>query len=268
MRRSSPRLIRILSLLVSFALLFSLSGCGSSSDGGGIQGTNTLERTFSGTVKDSNGQPVSGVKVELLETSDSTLTSADGTFSIMAELPSATDANIQFTSASISGMLSVQGLTENDSEIVIAVTKKNDEFVAQVISVRDEEIVSQTQYSSSAAPGLESAVPAASDANPAAGKKNKKKRYNPAYCHRDSSAPDGVVCNFPSQNESPAAPTPPPSEPSESSDTPESAGQIDLGGGSLPSGGASTPQEAGDTISVPASSDAVQEITATEEQVG
>jgi hypothetical protein len=67
-------------------LAFVLPGCGSSSDGGGLQGTNTLERSFEGTILAPDGSPQSGVSVTIEETGDTAVSNTNGYYVITAAL--------------------------------------------------------------------------------------------------------------------------------------------------------------------------------------
>lgn len=75
-------------------LAFLLPGCGSSSDGGGLQGTNTLERSFEGTVLDEAGTPLSGVRVTVEESGDSAESNANGYYAIQSELDPSADVTL------------------------------------------------------------------------------------------------------------------------------------------------------------------------------
>lgn len=230
MRRSSLFSRRgVLSFLLILTTAILLSGCGSSSDGGGIQGTNTQERTFSGSILDPQGQPVQGAQINLVGyEGTSTTTDATGQFKLLADLPQFASVTLSFSTGLATGTLTLE-LTEDDNEFEITAVADNSKgtVLVQNVSVRVDTTANSADpiAEQSAAEVLDSAANNSSDETSAAPKKNKRKKKNLNGCYRGPNEGE-VICPAtpPEENSSGASGGDPASE---ASDTPANSGSID-----------------------------------------
>lgn len=127
---------------VALALLI-LPGCGSSgSDGGGLQGTNTLERSIEGTVLDVDGTPKANVQISVLETGNVATTDVNGHYALLVEAEAGAELSLLVESGNIAETVIIDAAAP--LKITINIQVNPDRTISATISEqvdkRDSEI--------------------------------------------------------------------------------------------------------------------------------
>ena len=116
------------SLMVVLVLGFS------SCAGGGSAGTGTTTRTIEGVVNTPENQPVPGATVTIIETGDSTLTAADGSFALATE-SFRSDLVLEVSLGQTSTEVPLNNLDEQGSAVNVQLTFDPDTGAAGVVEV-------------------------------------------------------------------------------------------------------------------------------------
>ncbi len=129
---SSPLRMTAVALALSI-----LPGCGSSgSDGGGIQGTNTLERSIEGTILDVSGQPLSGATISVLETGDQAISNPNGFYVLNVAVEPAVALTLLVEADETSENIVIDGNTPQN--ITINIQLKSDGTISASIAAQQD----------------------------------------------------------------------------------------------------------------------------------
>ena len=130
------RSIREIARAACVALFLFVCGCG-----GGTSGTGTGERSFDGRVQSTDGTPVAGASVTIVETGESTITDTVGAFAILSDV-AGTSIALLIEADTLSTTVQVEALDVPDTAVHVDVTVDEDS-PQQSVSVKNLQVKAQ-----------------------------------------------------------------------------------------------------------------------------
>ena len=103
---------------VLLVMLFLFSGCGGGTSGTGIRSDGSV---LQGSVRTTEGEPVPGVVVTVIETNDQAVTNAEGGFEIVVEEPIG-EFTVEFDGQGVDSQVTVSGVPEEATAVDVTLT--------------------------------------------------------------------------------------------------------------------------------------------------